>query len=204
MAHYDEGSLGRWKRMDGLKGLYGGQINTSFKELKFVPAVREDKVPIPEGINLILLDGGESIVSFSFPSRFLKRYICKDQMPHYFKSKILGSLIRHHLSISKVDLRCRLACLIKWRQVLNRWTESIEGVLYRPKSSLILARFPLWSGLLVKARPSQYEFLLLILLRCYWFRPKFAFNPSPPQSPSIIKFQSEIEIYLMYVCVLLS
>ena len=42
--------------MEKLKGLYGGQT-AQLKELHFIPATAEDKVPIPEGVNLIILDG---------------------------------------------------------------------------------------------------------------------------------------------------
>ena len=47
--------------MDRLGGLYNSKL-TPLKELKFVPATKDDKVPIPEGINLIVLNGGDSKV----------------------------------------------------------------------------------------------------------------------------------------------
>lgn len=48
--------------MERLGGLYNSKL-TPLKELKFVPATKDDKVPIPEGINLIVLNGGDSKVS---------------------------------------------------------------------------------------------------------------------------------------------
>ena len=51
--------------MDGVEGLYKSS-SAPLKELKFVPATKDDKVPIPEGINLIILNGKGPNVSFHF------------------------------------------------------------------------------------------------------------------------------------------